>query len=366
MMPGMVNCHTHLPMSLFRGLADDLPLAEWLNEHMFPAEAAGINPESAGRWALHSARELLLNGVTTCCDGYFHEHDVALAVQEAGLRAVLAQGILDFPAPGVPDPATAVDHALAYAERWQGLNSRITPSLFCHSPYTCSSRTLTRARQAARSMGLLFQIHAAETRQERSLIPGSGGESPVAYLDRLGILGPDTLLVHCVWLDDEDRKRVADTGTAVVHCPESNMKLASGRAPVPALLASGVRVGLGTDGCASNNDLDLFGEMQSAAILHRALRSDPGPLDDRTLVHMATLGGAAALGMDRVIGSISPGKKADIVLVDMDRPHLVPLSDPWAALVHSVKGSDVMEVFVDGRHRVTRGRLVPDSASPSC
>ncbi|MFH1153105.1 MAG: amidohydrolase [Pseudomonadota bacterium] len=359
MMPGLVNCHTHLPMALFRGLADDLPLDRWLNEHMFPAEAAWINPVSARQWALHSCREQLLSGVTTCCDGYFHEDAVAEAARESGIRAVLAQGIIDFPAPGVPDPTGNIDHAVAFAERWLGRDCRIRPSLFCHSPYTCSGKTLKRAKQAARSLGVLFQIHAAETRNEKSLIPGNTGLSPVAYLDSLGILDSDTLLVHCVWVDENDRNILKGTGAAVVHCPESNMKLASGIAPAPDLIRDGVRVGLGTDGSASNNNLDLFQEMNSASLLQKAAVPTARSMDDCSFVHMATLEGARALGMDETIGSITPGKKADIILVNMDQPHLVPMSDPWTALVHWVKGGDVMEVFVDGIHRVSRGRLIP-------
>ena len=359
MLPGLVNCHTHLPMSLFRGMADDLPLAVWLNEHMFPAEAARINPGSARQWALHSCRELLLSGVTTCCDGYFHEHDVALAAEESGIRAVLGQGIIDFPAPGVPDPSVNVEHGTAFAETWLNRDSRIRPSLFCHSPYTCSETTLKRAKEAARALGILFQVHVAETRDEQAMIRDKYGLSPVAHLARLGILDPETLLVHCVWLDPGDRAILKDTGAAVVHCPESNMKLASGVAPFPELAAMGVRLGLGTDGSASNNDLDLFREMHSASLLHRAAPDGSPAVDDRFLVRTATLGGATALGMDRRIGSIRPGKKADLILVDMDRPHLVPLVDPWASLVHRVMGGDVMEVFVDGRHLVTRGELIP-------
>ena len=206
-LPGLVNTHTHLPMTLFRGLADDLPLMEWLNNHIFPAEAKHLNPESVRTGALLGCAELLLSGTTTCCDGYFYESRVAEAVEQSGMRAVLAQGVIDYPAPGVPDPTENIAYAEAYAESWRHRSPRIYPSIFCHSPYTCSGDTLRRAKEAARKKGVLFQIHVAETQTEREQMLAERNMSPVRYLDQLGILDADTLLVHAVWVTDEDIER---------------------------------------------------------------------------------------------------------------------------------------------------------------
>ncbi|MEH0018099.1 MAG: amidohydrolase [Desulfobacter sp.] len=357
-MPGLVNGHTHTPMSMFRGLADDLPLDVWLNQHIFPAEAARVNPESAGRWAAHSCKEMLLAGITCCCDGYFYEAEVAQAMADNGIRAVAAQGVIDFPAPGVPDPGKNIAQALACIDAVRALPSRIVPSIFCHSPYTCSAETLKAAKNAARDAGVLFQIHTAETRNEPGMIRGFGSRSVVAYLDELGILDASTLLVHAVWVDEADMGVIRDRGCGVVHCPESNMKLASGIAPVPGMLAAGITVGLGTDGCASNNDHDLFGEMDTAAKLHKVACMDPCVMDARTCVRMATSEGARAIGLGRDIGTLAPGKLADIIIVNRDALHMTPMSDVYSGLVYAARASDVSMVMVDGMVRVQEGRLV--------
>lgn len=357
-MPGLVNCHTHVPMSMFRGLADDLPLDIWLNQHIFPAEARQVNPESVEKWTLHSCQEMLLAGTTTCCDGYFFEAHVARAMDVSGIRAVAGQGVIDFPAPGVPDPSENIQAAQAFVDQTRELSSRITPSIFCHSPYTCSPETLKAAKQAAREAGILFQIHVAETRNEASLVKGLAGRSIVQYLDDLGILDSDTLMAHVVWISDQDIEIILQRSARVVHCPESNMKLASGIAKIPRLLDAGVVVGLGTDGCASNNDHDLFAEMDMAAKLHKVACLDPCVMDARTCVQMATMGGARAIGLDSSIGSLEKGKRADIILVDMTKPHMIPSYDPYSSLVYSAKSSDVSLVMVDGIVRVREGRLV--------
>lgn len=360
-MPGLVNCHTHVPMSMFRGLADDLPLDVWLNEHIFPAEASQVTPESAEKWAAHSCREMLLGGTTCCCDGYFYEAQIARAMDATGIRAVAAQGVIDFPAPGVPDPSQNIDQAVQCINGVKNLSSRITPSIFCHSPYTCSRDTLVKAKEAAEKAGVLFQIHVAETQNEAAMIQefqGIQARSVVAYLDDLGILNERTLLVHGVWVDDGDIKIIRSRGCSVAHCPESNMKLASGIAPVPGMLDAGITMGLGTDGCASNNDHDLFGEMDMAAKLHKVACMDPCVMDARTCVKMATIEGAKAIGLGRDIGSIEPGKLADIIIVDTDRPHMVPMHDPYSGLVYAAKASDVSMAMVDGIIRVSQGRLV--------
>jgi 5-methylthioadenosine/S-adenosylhomocysteine deaminase len=358
LMPGLVNTHTHLPMALFRGLADDLPLHTWLNEHIFPAEARHVNPESVRLGAMLACAELLLSGTTTCCDGYFLESFVAEAVADAGLRAVLGQGVIDFPAPGVPDPARNVSVAEDFLEQWGGAHARIHPSVFCHAPYTCSEKTLTSAKKAARRRGALFQIHVSETRSEVEQMRVDHGLSPVAYLDRLGILDEDTLVVHGVWVDEEDIRILAETGCPVSHNPQSNMKLASGIAPVPKMLDAGICVGLGTDGCASNNDLDLFSEMDTAAKLHKVSTLDPTVLGADQVLKMATIDGAKALGLGAEVGSIEIGKQADLVVVDTDAPHLMPMYRAVSHLVYAAKGADVKDVMIDGRFVVRDRRLL--------
>ncbi|MEN8246244.1 MAG: amidohydrolase [Thermodesulfobacteriota bacterium] len=356
-MPGLVNTHTHMPMTLFRGLADDLPLDEWLGRHIFPAEAAWINPENVRLGTELACAEMLLSGTTAFCGGYFHENEVATIVQEAGIRGVLGQGVVDFPAPGVPDASRNIAVAETYAKRWQDRSPLIQPSIFCHSPYTCSADTIRAAKAAARSLGILFQIHTAETKAEKGMIRAGGGMHPVQYLDSLGILDAQTLLVHAVWVDEADIATIADRGTGISHNPESNMKLAAGIAPVAEFLNAGIRVGLGTDGCASNNDLDLFQEMDTAAKLHKAYSLDPTAMDADTVLRMATIEGAGAIGLGRAIGSLEKGKEADVIVLDAQKPHLVPMYNPISHAVYAVRGSDVRDVMVAGRLLVREGQL---------
>ena len=357
-MPGLVNTHTHLPMALFRGLADDLPLTNWLNDHIFPAESRFINPETVHWGTLLAGAEMLLAGTTCCCGGYFHEDAVARAIIQIGLRAVLAQGVIDFPAPGVPDPALNVDHAVSYARRWRNRSDLVTPSIFCHAPYTCSESTLKAGKCAADDLGLVFQVHVAETRSERDQSIQDNGLSPVAYLDRLGILDRRTLMSHCVWVDDADIDRIAERGCAVAHCPESNMKLGSGIAPVAAMRQAGITVGLGTDGCASNNDLDLFTEMDTTAKIHKSATGDPTAMRAPEVVNMATRDGARAIGLADSLGSLEIGMHADLIVLDTRAPHLTPMYHPESHIVYAANGADVRHVMIAGRQVVKDRKLM--------
>lgn len=348
-LPGLVNAHTHSPMTLFRGLADDLPLQEWLNDHIFPAEAAHMTAANVSIGTTLACAEMMLSGTTTCCDGYFLEEAVAESVAACGLRAVLGQGVIDFPAPGIPDPKENIAVAGRFIESWTGRDMRIRPSVFCHSPYTCSTETLKSAKKLAQKHGLLFQIHAAETRDEHDRIRAQHGTTPIGYLDRLGLIDTATLLVHAVWADENDMAVVADRGAAVAHCPESNMKLGAGIAPLTGLLAAGIAVGLGTDGCASNNTLDLFQTMDITAKLHKVRDMQPTAAEAQTVLTLATRGGARAIGMENEIGSLEAGKKADLIVIDTRQPHLVPMYHPVSHVVYAAKGSDVTTVIVDGR-----------------
>ena len=357
LMPGLVNTHTHLPMTLFRGLADDLPLNAWLEDHIFPAERAVITPESVRWGTLLACAEMALSGTTTCCDGYFFEDSVAEAVEAFGLRAMLGQGVIDHPAPGVPDPAGNLTAARRFCRRWRERAKTIRASVFCHSPTTCSMETLVGAKRLCEEFGLLFQIHAAETRWENEHLRTTRGASPVRLLEHAGVLDERTLLAHCVWVDADDIAVIAGRRAKVSHNPESNMKLGSGVAPVVEMHAAGITVGLGTDGCASNNDLDLFQAMDMTAKLHKVVNLDPTVLSAETVIRMATIDGARALGLDGEIGSIEIGKQADLIVIDTRKPHLTPIHHPASAVVYAAKGSDVQMVMVAGRLLVKDRRV---------
>ncbi|MBF0572928.1 MAG: amidohydrolase [Desulfamplus sp.] len=348
-MPGLVNTHTHLPMSLFRGFAEDMPLITWLNDYMFKLEAKYIKPDTVRCGTLLSCAEMILSGTTTCCDGYFHEESVAEAVNESGMRAVLGQGVIDFPAPGVVDPSLNIENAINYAQKFKYKYPNITSSIFCHSPYTCSKETIVNAKQAAREIGVLFQIHVAETKTEQDQMRLFHQKTSVEYLDSLDVLDKNTLIVHAVWVTDPDIEIIRERGSSISHNPESNMKLGSGIAPVFDFIRAGIPTGLGTDGSASNNNLDLFTEMDTAAKLHKIHRYDVGVLDVLSVVRMATIEGAKAIGLGDITGSIEIGKKADIIILDTYKPHLVPMYNPISHLVYSATGADVRDVIIDGK-----------------
>jgi 5-methylthioadenosine/S-adenosylhomocysteine deaminase len=348
-MPGLVNTHSHAPMVWFRGLADDLPLHRWLQDFIFPLEAGWLTPEKAYWGTLLAAAEMIRGGITTVADGYFFAVEVRRAFHEAGLRAVAAQGVVDFPAPGVPDPADNLTVAAAFLETGAAFPGRISSAVFCHSPYTCSPETLRRGKELARSQSARFFLHLAETREEVDDLRRRTGLSSGAYLDSLGVLDAATVAVHAVWLEEPDLRLLARRGVKVSHCPESNLKLAAGVAPVPQLLAAGVRVGLGTDGAASNNNLDLWGEMSLAARLHKLWSRDPTVLPAAAVVALATREGAAVLGLEDCAGTLAAGKEADLIVVDLDRPHLTPRYDPYSHLVYAARAADVRHVMAAGR-----------------
>ena len=356
LMPGLINGHNHCAMTLFRGLADDLELMTWLNDHIFPAEAAQVNDEMVYWCSKLAAAEMLLSGTTTVADGYFHAGEVARACRDAGLRAVTAQGIIDFPAPGVPDPSRNVEAVEDFIDNWQGKDPLITPAVFAHSPYTCSPATLTRAKALANLRQVRFFIHLAETRQERGMLIDPRGASPVRHLQALGLLGAGTVCVHSVWLDDEDLDILAATGASVVTCPQSNLKLASGTARVVEMLARGIGVGLGTDGCASNNSLDMFREMDMLAKVQKLQRLDATALPAWQALRCATTGNAAVLGLPGM-GRLAVGCRADLLLLDLRAPHLTPFYNQ-DLLVYAARGSDVHTVIVDGRIVVKDRRIL--------
>lgn len=348
-MPGLINTHCHAPMVWFRGLADDLPLKQWLTEFIFPAEGGWLDAEKVYWGALGAAAEMIRGGITTVADGYFFETEVRRALDTAGLRAVVAQGVVDFPAPGVPDPNDNLKVAANFVQTGAAFPRRIVSAVFCHSPYTCGPETLRRAKEMTRARGVPFFLHLAETREEVTEMQQKTGMAPVNYLDRLEILDELTVAVHGVWLSPAEQELLARRRVKVSHCPESNLKLASGVAPIPALLDLGVTVGLGTDGAASNNNLDLWGEMSLAARLHKVWQRDPTVLPAAQVVALATREGARVLGLEDVVGSLTPGKDADLIVVDLAQPHLTPLHDPYSQLVYAAGAADVQHVMVAGR-----------------
>ncbi|VBB42573.1 5-methylthioadenosine/S-adenosylhomocysteine deaminase 2 [uncultured Desulfatiglans sp.] len=348
-MPGLVNAHTHAAMTLFRGYADDLPLQQWLFERIFPAEAAFLSDDTVYWGALLGCLEMIASGTTCFADGYFFQDATARAVHEAGLRAVIAQGVIDFPAPGVPDPADNIREACSFMKRWQGASDRITPGIFCHSPMTCSAATLKAGAEAAERYGTPFQIHLSETRGEVDQILHQTAKRPVFYLDDLGVLNDRMTAAHAVHLDRDEMGLIKERGVRLVNVPESNMKLASGVAPVIGFLRLGIPMGLGTDGCCSNNNLDMFQEMDTAAKVSKVFSADPVALTARDVLRMATSLGAAVLGLEDRVGTVEAGKAADLIVIDLQKPHLRPVYDPYSALVYAASGGDVRDTIVQGR-----------------
>jgi 5-methylthioadenosine/S-adenosylhomocysteine deaminase len=348
-MPGLVNTHTHLPMVCFRGMADDLPLMEWLTGHIFPVEARFVSRKMVYDGATLAMAEMILSGTTTFCDGYFHEDSITQALDAAGMRAVVSQGFADFIMPDKPSIKKIMAAADRFVKKWLSRAPLITPAFFCHSPYTCSPETLIRVKEAAREAGILYLIHLLENKDEKDTIFSRYGKEPVRHLLELGVLDEQTIAVHCNWLTPENMNVFADLGVKVSHNPESSMKLAAGVAPVPEMLKKGITVGIGTDGCASNNDMDMFREMDTAAKVHKVKSLDPTLMNAQTVCRIATIGGAKVLGLDKLIGSIEKGKKADIILVDMNQPHLTPLYNYYSQLVYAARGADVKTSIIDGR-----------------
>jgi len=358
LIPGLINTHTHLPMVAFRGMADDLTLMDWLHNHIFPAEAQFVNREMVYHASMLSIAEMILSGTTTFCDGYFFEDGIAEAAIDAGMRGMSCQGFTDFPTADIPDPSQRAAAAEAFITRWSGASPLIHPALFCHAPYTCSPETLSMIKKIARDHDVPFLIHLAETQGEVADIENRYGKTPARHLHNLNLLDDRTIAIHCVWLDEEEMDILADRGVKVSHTPESNMKLAAGTAPVPGMLGRGITVGLGTDGCASNNDLDLILEMGTAARIHKVASMDPTVMDAKTVLKMATIEGAKVLGLDDEVGSIEAGKRADITIMDMNKPHLTPLYDEYSHIVYAAGGSDVRTVIIDGRVVMEDRRLL--------
>ena len=347
-LPGLINAHTHAPMVLFRGLADDLALMDWLNNYIFPAESKTVSPEFVQIGTRLAALEMIESGTTTFADMYYFEDDIANATREAGLRAVLGQSVIKFPVADAKTPEDALVRAEAFIQKWQG-NPLITPAVAPHAPYTLDAAPLKGARALANKYGVPMLIHLAETKQEVQIIQDAHHQSPTQYLESLGLWQGRSLAAHAVYLDDKDIDTLAARKVGLSHNPGSNMKLASGIASVPKWIAKGTLAGLGTDGAASSNDLDMFSAMRFAAFLGKVGTGDPRVTSAAQVLEMATRGGAAALGLSDRIGSLEPGKEADVILVAMDGARQTPMFDPISHLVYVSHGDDVRTVIVGGR-----------------
>jgi len=357
-LPGLINGHTHVPMTLLRGLKDDVSLDVWLQKYIFPAEAKNVN-ESFVRWGTRlGAAEMIRSGTTTFADMYYFEDAVADETKAAGMRGVLGETFIDFPAPDNKSEAQMLAYTENFLKRWKGdplIHAAVAP----HSIYTCSKKTLNDAATLARKYNAPILIHVAETKKELVESRERNGATPVQYLDRIGLLGPDVLAAHCVWVDETDRKILAERQVGCVHNPSSNMMLASGVAPVVEERAAGMRVGLGTDGPAgSNNDLNLMEEMDLVAKLQKVAKMDPRALGAKGALEMATIEGARALHMEKEVGSLEPGKKADVVVLSLDVPNAVPVYDVYSQIVYALKASEVKTVVIDGRTVLADGKVL--------
>ena len=347
--PGLINTHTHAAMSLFRGIADDMKLQDWLNNFIFPAEAKNVSPDFV-RWGTRLANlEMLLSGTTTFTDMYYFEDVVAEAAKEAGMRGVLGETVIQFPVADAKTPADALKYAEKFLVRFHS-DPLIVPAVAPHAPYTNSDETLKAARALANKYDAPILIHLSETKKENDDSQQQFHLSPSQRLNGIGFFNGRTVAAHCVWLDPKDRDILKLKNVGVAHCPSSNMKLASGAAPVVDLLNRGIAVGLGTDGPAgSNNDFDMFEEADLAAKLQKLVRNDPQALPAPSAFEMATIGGARVLGLEKEIGSLETGKRADVISVDLDAPNAVPMYDVYSQLVYALKGSNVRDVVVNGR-----------------
>lgn len=355
--PGLINTHTHIPMTLFRGLADDLDLNEWLTKYIFPAEAKNVNEEFVRVGTRLGLAEMIRGGTTTYADMYYFEDAVADETAKAGVRGVLGETIIDFPVPDAKTPADAMAYAEKFITKWKD-SDLIVPALAPHAPYTLSAENLLAVRKLSDRLNAPMLIHVAETQKETDDIKAQKGFTPMEYLDEIGFLNERVTAAHTVFLTEAEMDIMKRRNVGSAHCPHSNMKLASGVAPVPAMLAKNIAVGLGTDGAASNNDLNMWEEMDAAAKLHKVFSRDPRSVTAEQAFAMATIGGARALHMEDLVGSIETGKRADIAIVDIGSLHQTPMYNIYSHLVYTTKAADVATVVINGRVVMRERRLL--------
>jgi 5-methylthioadenosine/S-adenosylhomocysteine deaminase len=347
-LPGLINTHTHAPMVMYRGLADDLALMDWLQKYIFPAEARTVSPELVRVGTRLAAVEMIESGTTAYVDMYYFEEEIAKATFEAGLRGVLGETIIQFPVADAKTPAEALARAERFIKEFKD-NGLVVPAVAPHALYTNDKATLISSAALARQYGVPIVIHFAETEDEVKIAREQYQMTPTAALASIGLLGPTTIGAHGVWVNDADIAILKRTGTGVAHNPESNMKLASGAAPVTKYLAAGVKLGLGTDGAASNNDLDMFEAMRQSSFLAKHATHDPTAVRAQEALDMATIGGARVIGMERLLGSLEAGKRADLITVSTQSARQTPMYDPVSHLVYVTRGDDVQNTIVNGK-----------------
>lgn len=346
-MPGLVNAHSHVAMTIFRGLMDDVPLEKWL-DRIWKMELAHATAENVRAGTELAFAEMMRGGVTTVSDMYWHRDVTTKVAEEVGFRLHNGPAFIDFEGPDGIQPENRLRLAREYIERYRD-HPLIALAVQAHSTYSVPQELLEQCRMLMEEYGVTFVTHAAESATEVKTVQERFGKTPIELLDELGLLTSNTLLAHGVHLRDDEIELLAERGSTVVHCPESNLKLGSGVARVPDMLAAGVSVGLGTDGAASNNDLDMWGEMHTTALLHKGVREDPTVLPARDVLHMATSGSAQALDLEKKIGSLEVGKLADVILLDTDSLHATPIYDLYSHLVYSINKHDVRTVLINGR-----------------
>ncbi len=355
-LPGFVNAHTHLAMTLLRGIADDLTLQDWLENHIWPAERAFMNEHTVALGARLAACECLKAGVTTVCDMYFFGARVGEVLEQVGMRALVSEGIIDYPTPSAATPEVGFRLSRELLERFRG-HPLIRPAVAPHAPYSVSAARLADAAELAEEFDAPLMIHLAETRREVERLVEEKGVTPAAYLADLGILSERTIAAHCVHISPTDLQLLREFDVGVASNPVSNLKLGSGVAPLPQMLAAGVKVAFGTDGTASNNTLDLLRDAQVASLLYKGIIGDPTLLPARQLVELLTVGGARVLGLDDRIGTLASGMCADVICLGVDQPHATPLADPFAHLAYGARSGDVRHVVVQGRTLLRDGQL---------
>ena len=355
--PGLINGHTHIPMVLFRGLADDLDLQDWLTKYIFPAEAKNVSEEFVRAGTRLGLAEMIRGGTTTYCDMYYFEDAIAEETSRAGVRAVLGETVIDFPVADNKTNAEAMAYVEKFVSHWKG-NDLIIPAIAPHAPYTVSEEHLKAARAFSDRTGAPIVTHVSETKRELDDSVKAKGASPVAYLDRIGFLNDRVIAAHVVWPQGSDISILKKRGVGVVHNPQSNMKLASGVAPVPRMMNEGVFVGLGTDGAASNNDLNMWEEMDTVAKLHKVFSGDPKVISAQQAFELATIRGAQALHLDKEIGSLETGKRADLLIIERDALNQIPLYNVYSDLVYATKSFDVQSVIINGRVVMQNRRLL--------
>lgn len=355
-LPGLINTHTHIPMVLFRGIADDLDLQEWLTKYIFPAEAKNVTRDFVVAGTRLGLAEMIRGGTTTYVDMYYFEDAIAEETKRAGVRAVLGETVIDFPVPDNKTWAEAMAYTERFLKRWKN-DPLIIPAIAPHAPYTVSTAHLKEAQALAEKYDVPFVIHIAEAPTETEFMAKTYQDRSVPYLDKHGLLTPRVIGAHMVHVNEAEIATLKERGVGVGHCPQSNMKLASGTAPVPQMLRAGVSVGLGTDGAASNHDLSMWEEIDTAAKLHKLITQNPTTITAAEALAMATIGGAQAIDLEREIGSLEAGKRADLIIVDLGAVHLTPMYNLYSHLVYATKASDVTETIVNGKVLMRNRRL---------